>query len=156
MIPTNTDTSIGSCMSSVTLKWVPIFFGDIYQWHEFLLPIRGLAVWSLLHKHKECSLVVLRICVILLVTTAGTNTHYKVQRPEWPCTLFLLSTNDKPMNFVSNGGWSGTVCRYPPVCGSAVTAFNHITEQQLAVCFQSHGGHDNGFQKPGYKTNILL
>jgi len=44
----------------------------------------------------------------------------------------------------------------PPMCGSAVTAFSHITEWQLAVCFQSHGGHDDGFQKPGHKTNILL
>jgi len=45
----------------------------------------------------------------------------------------------------------------PPVCGSAVTAFNHnITERQLALCFHSHRGHDDGFQKPAYKTNILL
>lgn len=43
------------------------------------------------------------------------------------------------------------------MCGSAVTAFNHnITERQLPVCFQSHGGHDDGFQQPGYKTNIVL
>lgn len=29
MIPANTDTSIASCMSSVTLKWVPTFFGGL-------------------------------------------------------------------------------------------------------------------------------
>jgi len=75
-----------------------------------------LGVWQcglLLHKHKECSLVVLLICVILLVTTAGTemSIRYELQRPECPCTLLLLPTNDKPMNFVRNGGSSGTVCR---------------------------------------------
>ena len=131
----------------------------VYQWYGFLLP---LGVWQcglLLHNHKECSLVVLLICVILLVTTAGTemSTHYEVQGPERPCPLPLLSTNDKPMNFISNGGWSGAVCRYPPVCGSAGTAFSHnVTERQLAVCFKSHGGRHDGIQKSGYKTNILL
>jgi len=58
-----------------------------------------LGVWQcapLLHKYKECSLVVVLICVILLVTIADTemSTCYEVRRPEWPCTLLLLSTNE--------------------------------------------------------------
>ena len=58
-----------------------------------------LGVWQcglLLHKQKECSLVVVLICVILLVTTAGTemSARYEVRRPEWPCTLLLPSANN--------------------------------------------------------------